>query len=376
MAGQAIYGQLTLDQLSVGIRLDAPRGRSKIATNTLRWPSQSNGQSYTVPVERVIFANRSNADVVLIVRHDDNKVWVPSPSHRLYPTTKATLVAQDKWFETFESTRQYSIQTATAGTLKFTDPDQDGYPNGDGQRDLYGRLIYGRSIDNCPNIANPDQKNTKGYSSGDACAVLDINLNGEFGPDDVSCLVGQFNGGRDPANPITRNCQDVLSNHTYFHGYDPSCDDRLTLNEIGAFISLSITGRYSPDYAQYDQNGNGLADCQESDSDGDSVISAFDNCPATANPDQADGDHNYIGNVCDTPAGFCRRSMVEGDNWAVETPAGQFISRCDGSDWLIEACTFPEGDYSVRHPITVNCASWGQGFTCMTYANQSTKCGQ
>jgi Ca2+-binding RTX toxin-like protein len=37
------------------------------------------------------------------------------------------------------------------------------------------------------------------------------------------------------------------------------------------------------------------------DDDGDAVLSGADNCPAVFNPDQADSDHDGVGNACDSP---------------------------------------------------------------------------
>jgi len=44
-------------------------------------------------------------------------------------------------------------------------------------------------------------------------------------------------------------------------------------------------------------------DVAVTDTDGDGVADAVDNCPAVANPDQADSDGNGIGDACDAPAG-------------------------------------------------------------------------
>jgi hypothetical protein len=56
----------------------------------------------------------------------------------------------------------------------------------------------------------------------------------------------------------------------------------------------------NPDQA--DSNGNGIGNVCEAiaaDADGDGVADSVDNCPTTANPNQADTDGDGIGNVCD-----------------------------------------------------------------------------
>lgn len=51
----------------------------------------------------------------------------------------------------------------------------------------------------------------------------------------------------------------------------------------------------NPDQADVDKNGVGDV-CQDTDADG--IIDIKDNCPTTANPDQADADKNGVGDVC------------------------------------------------------------------------------
>jgi len=48
-----------------------------------------------------------------------------------------------------------------------------------------------------------------------------------------------------------------------------------------------------------DSNGNGLADCQEEDDDGDGWKDWEDNCEKIKNPDQKDFDSDQMGDVCD-----------------------------------------------------------------------------
>jgi hypothetical protein len=50
---------------------------------------------------------------------------------------------------------------------------------------------------------------------------------------------------------------------------------------------------------QPDADGDGVPDSCDSDDDNDTVLDAVDNCPLTANPDQADGDGDGVADACD-----------------------------------------------------------------------------
>ena len=48
-----------------------------------------------------------------------------------------------------------------------------------------------------------------------------------------------------------------------------------------------------------DTDGDGIGDNSDADDDGDGVADTTDNCPYTANADQADADNDGIGTACD-----------------------------------------------------------------------------
>jgi hypothetical protein len=104
--------------------------------------------------------------------------------------------------------------------------------------------------DNCPAIANKDQKDTDGDGIGDACDNDDDNNNDNNGDSDGD---GVLNG--------TDNCPTVAN----------------------------------PDQANADSDAEGDA-CDDNDGADDGT----DNCPAIANPDQKDTDGDGIGDACDT----------------------------------------------------------------------------
>ena len=96
--------------------------------------------------------------------------------------------------------------------------------------------------DNCPFVANPNQRDTDGDHAGNACDNDDDN-----------------DGVRD----IADNCPLV------------------------------------PNQDQADGDGDGKGDACDDDEDGDGIADADDNCPFAANEDQADADEDGVGDACD-----------------------------------------------------------------------------
>ena len=128
----------------------------------------------------------------------------------------------------------HSIETAG-----LPDTDGDGFPD---------------VVDNCPTVANPDQRDSDHNGVGDACQTGG-DADGDGVPDAVD------NCPRTP-NPDQRD--------TDGDGIGDACDDCLATP--------------NPDQA---------------DADGDGVGDACDNCLAVANPTQADADHDGVGDACD-----------------------------------------------------------------------------
>ncbi len=109
----------------------------------------------------------------------------------------------------------------------------------------------------------------------------------------------------------------------------------------------------TPNPGQADGNGNGVGDACEPeapDTDGDGVPDPVDNCPTTFNPDQADSDEDGIGDVCDN----CRINFNPEQADADDDGVGDVCDNCDFTpnpdqadsdrDGVGDACDDADGD--------------------------------
>ena len=199
---------------------------------------------------------------------------------------------------------------------KDEDPNGDGDPtnddsDGDGLPDYLDPIDDGPpddpdgdgvpvEFDNCPLVYNPDQVDHDGDGMGDACDPDDDN----DGHDDaVDNCVLEANPGQEDLDLDTLGdaCDPDADDDGYLRGDD--CDDLdPTLWQV--FVVFS------------DQDGDGLGDpagplevCADTPPDG-YVANDDDNCPALANPDQADLDGDGLGDACDPDK--------DGDGYLVE----------------------------------------------------------
>ena len=174
--------------------------------------------------------------------------------------------------------------------LPEEDDDQDGVLNRDDNCPLVANNSQtdddddgiGNRCDNCPDVANQDQADRDGNGQGDVCA--DVDGDGVLDAMD-NCV--------DRENPSQVNDDD--------DAFGNACDNCPDVS--------------NPDQA--DANGNGIGDeCepeQIDDADLDGVADDQDNCPRTLNRDQRDADDDGVGDACDNCPTVANANQAGGD---------------------------------------------------------------
>ena len=132
------------------------------------------------------------------------------------------------------------------------------------------------SLDNCPNTANSNQRDSDSNGEGDVCE--DSDGDGVLDYKDVCPYIPNADQKDSDFDGVGDVCDDSDGDGIY----DPSDNCPATSNSD-----------------QSDIDGDGIGDVCDSDTDGDGINNASDNCPTIANSDQADSDGDGIGDLCD-----------------------------------------------------------------------------
>ncbi len=104
---------------------------------------------------------------------------------------------------------------------------------------------------------------------------------------------------------------------------------------------------------------------ENSDSDGDNITDASDNCPGVYNPDQSDNDTDGYGDACDSSTAFAvldtqLESVTIFDNATgstntvgIDTLANWWTMRTAGdSGWLVKGCNYDKNIFTIWHMDT------------------------
>lgn len=91
---------------------------------------------------------------------------------------------------------------------------------------------------------------------------------------------------------VSDNCPTVYNPGQELTACNGDVDDDLILNNIDNCPNI-----YNPDQADMDHDG--IGDACDLDNDNDGVPDSLDNCPLVANPDQQDTDADGVGDACD-----------------------------------------------------------------------------
>ena len=157
----------------------------------------------------------------------------------------------------------------------------------------------------CPSgqTCNASQVCVPNNNGGDISIVADVvddsqgTLTDATAPADVAVVDGAADSATDGDLAGGGDTSGVGADATDADVFDPTQQCKPTGKDVCNGLDDNCDGKTDEGFP--DQDGDGIADCVDSDVDGDGVPNNQDNCPKTYNPDQQDKDFNNIGDACD-----------------------------------------------------------------------------
>ena len=289
----------TMDNFTVNIYRDNDKYNDKDGDND-NWKSTSASST-----NNVIYQIESGNDKDLFTIDASGKLSFntapafPSPTdldkNNLYEVTIKTIVVDDTSTNspTITSEKTVSIKEGVVDALTLTSivTSSASDVDGDGVVD---------SLDNCPTVANDNQRDFDKNGEGDACE--DSDGDGVLDKTDIC--------------PTIPNPDQKDSN---FNGVGDVCEDADNDGVMDAYDNCKNVANVD----QADSDGDGIGDVCDTDSDNDGIIDSEDNCPNVANPDQADADGDKIGDVCDDDDD--NDGVLDVDDVCPNTPTGTIV---------------------------------------------------